>query len=157
MSGISQASGILAARVGLWNAIQAATAHRKKIDRYYAVPLQVTAREWVGLGGFSADPELTNIGGRRQFMETITLDVSIGSWAPGRGHAAEVKAFENAFEIVSEIQTYITTGDNITLGGAVLWAMPGSLESVGIENEDGRGFDVEIACSWVCGHRVLPS
>lgn len=156
MSGISQATGLLAAREGLWNAIQEATAsHGRDLDRYYTTPDEVTSAKWVGLTDMTVDPDLTNIGPRRSFDEAIRIGVSLGAWAPGRGEAAGRAAFEAAFAILSEIQTYITQRD-VTLGDAVLWCLPGQMSNDAVGSDDGNGYVVEIVTEFVCAHKVRP-
>lgn len=156
MSGISQASGILSAREGLWRAILAATeARAPDLDRYYTTPDEVTSTKWVGITDVTVDPDLANIGPRRSFDEAIRIGVSLGAWAPGRGESAGRAAFDEAFAILSEIQTYITQHD-ITLGDAVLWCLPGQMSNDGVGSDDGNGYVVEIVTEFVCAHKVRP-
>ncbi|MEV7874523.1 hypothetical protein [Microbacterium sp. NPDC089188] len=158
MSGIGQSTGILAARNGLWAAIQAATAHRgSDIDRYYATPETVASTKWVGLTDLDVDPDLTNIGARRQFDEAIRVGVNLGAWRAGHGEDDARETFAEAYEILAEIQDHITQND-ITLGGAVLWCLPGRMSNAGVEvpGSDG-GYVVEIVAEFVCAHRVRPT
>lgn len=155
MSGISAATGILAARDGLWAAILAATEHRGyQIDRYYAAPETVTSHQWVGLTDVSVDPDLVNIAPRRQFDEAIRIGVTLGAFVAGNGEEAARAAFAEAYGILAEIQTYITQTDP-TLGDAALWCLPGPMSNAGVE-VDGGGYVVEIAAEFVCAHRVRP-
>lgn len=159
MSGISQATGILAARDGVWQAVKDATAHRGvNIDRYYAPPDVVEATRWVAMEDVSVDPNLVNIGARRQFDEAVRIGLSVGAWvaASGNREADGRAAFEAAYGILAEIQTHITQTD-ITLGGAVLWCLPGSMSTAGVQDPDGGGYVVEIQTEFVCAHRVKPT
>ncbi|ONI62626.1 hypothetical protein CSIV_14215 [Microbacterium sp. CSI-V] len=160
MSGISQATGILAARDGLWAAIVAATEHRRyKIDRYYAAPETITSSMWVGLTDVNVTPDLKNLKSRQQFDEEIRLGVTLGAYAAGNGDDAARAAFDQAYEILTEIQTYIGRDDQTrTLGGAVMWCLPGSMSNAGVE-VDGQagGYVVEIIAEFVCAHRVRPN
>lgn len=160
MSGISQATGILAARDGLWGVIQAATAHRDyKIDRYYAAPEIVTSELWVGLTDVDVTPDLKNLYSRQQFNETIRLGVTCGAYVAGNGEEAARAAFEKAYEILAEIQTYIGQDDQTrTLGGAVMWCLPGAMSSQGVEvDANAGGYVVEIVADFECMHRVRPN
>ncbi|MDR6691469.1 hypothetical protein J2X55_002392 [Microbacterium sp. 1154] len=159
MSGISQATGILAARDGVWEAVEAATAHRGvDIDRYYAPPAEILATRWVAMEDVSVDPDLVNIGPRRQFDESIRVGISVGAWvaASGNREADGRAAFDAAYGILAEIQTHITQTD-ITLGGAVLWCLPGSMSTAGVQDPEGGGYVVEIQTEFVCAHRVRPT
>ena len=157
MSGISAATGILAARDGLWAAILAATEHRGyNIDRYYAAPERLGSKMWVGLTDVDVTADVKNVGARQQFDEEIRLGVTLGAWVAGNGDVAAQDAFQKAYEILSEIQTYIGQDSQTrTLGGAVQWCLPGSMSNTGVE-VDGGGYVVEIAAEFVCMHRVRP-
>lgn len=152
MTGISTASGILAARNGLWSAIEEATAG-EDLDRYYGMPGEVQSAAWVGIGGMSAEFDPRGVSQRRAGDETITFEVSIGKWVPGHRDTVAEDAFAGAFNLLSLIQRHITQ-DDITLGGAVLWCLPGAVRSDGIDNADGSGFVAEIVADFVCMHRV---
>lgn len=157
MSGISQATGILAARDGLWDAIKAATDHRGyKIDRYYAAPEVLQSQLWVGLTDVEVTPDLKNLRPRQQFDETIRLGVTCGAFVAGNGDEVAQEAFEQAYEVLAEIQTYIgQDGQKRTLGGAVMWCLPGAMSSAGVEIDvQGGGYVVEIVADFECMHRV---
>ncbi len=157
MSGIGQAAGILAARNGLWAAIETATAHRGyDIDRYYAAPETLQSNKWVGLTDIDVAADVKNIGARRQFDEEIRIGVTLGAYLPGNGEDVAKAAFNEAYGILAEIQTYVTQEDP-TLGDAVLWCLPGSMSNAGVE-VDGQagGYVVEIVADFVCAHRVRP-
>ncbi|MBQ9915946.1 MAG: hypothetical protein IJO71_01960 [Microbacterium sp.] len=158
MSGISQSTGILAARNGLWNVVKAATDHRGyKIDRYYATPEIVQSTLWVGLTDVQVTPDLKNLRARQQFDEEIRIGVSLGAYVAGNGDAAAQEAFDQAYEILTEIQDYIGRDDQTrTLGDAVMWCLPGAMSNAGVEVDDG-GYVVEIIAEFVCMHRVRPN
>ncbi|MFJ2535858.1 hypothetical protein [Microbacterium maritypicum] len=153
MSGISSASGILAARSALLAAAKAALDGQTDIDFYSGWQYPVTQPNWVATTDVHADMDPANIGPRRSQDETITLGVSIGAWLPGHTEDDIVAAFERAFSILNTIQTHIRTED-ITLADTVLWCVPGATDSDGAVDEDGSGYQVEIATTFVCQHRV---
>lgn len=157
MSGISAASGALDARHGLKDAITAALAADDEVDQYFGFMWPVTKDAWVALTSTSGDVDPKTIGPRRSLDETITFHVSIGAWVAGHTDATAQAAFDRAFGLLNTIQEYIRTGDNITLGGTVLWCVPGSFDSDGIQDEDGTGYTAEIDATFVCAHRVRSS
>lgn len=153
MSGISQASGILTARANLLAAARVALTAETDIDFYSGWQWPVTQPNWVALTDTSVDLDPRDIGPRRQQDETITFGMSLGAWVGGHTQAQIDAAFTRAFEILDTIQTHIRTQD-ITLGDSVLWCLPGSIDSDGSVDEDGSGYLVEIAATFVCMHRV---
>lgn len=159
MSGISQATGILAARDGVWAAINAATEYRgSDIDRYYAPPDAIGSVRWVAMEDVNATPDLATIGPRRSFDEEINVGVSVGAWVAASGDpvADGRAAFDEAYGILAEIQTQIAQVDP-TLGNAVLWCLPGRMSTAGVQDPEGGGYVVEIQAEFVCAHKVRPT
>lgn len=153
MSGISSASGILAARKALLAAAKTALTGETDIDFYSGWQYPVTQPNWVATTDVHADMDTATIGPRRSQDETITLGVSIGAWVAGHTEDDIEAAFARAFEILGTIQTHIRV-DDITLDDTVLWCVPGTTDSDGAQDEDGSGYQVEIAATFVCMHRV---
>lgn len=156
MSGISPSTAARAARAALFAAIQAATADDQELDRYEGGFMwPVNQNNWVAITSQSTDVDPKNITVRRQVDETITFHLSIGAWVPGRGSdEVATSSLDRAYGILSKIQDYIRTGDNITLGGTVQWCIPGDEASDGAADEDGSGYVTEIDATFVCMHRV---
>lgn len=153
MSGISSASGILAARTALLAAAKTALAAENDIDFYSGWQWPITQPNWVATTDVHSDMDPANIGPRRSQNESITFGMSVGAWVPGHSEEDIVAAFERAFEILNTIQTHIRMND-ITLADTVLWCVPGTTDSDGAQDEDGSGYQVEIATTFVCEHRV---
>lgn len=153
MSGISPASGILAARAALLTAARTALDGQTDIDFYSGWQWPVTQPNWVATTDVHADMDPANIGPRRAQDENITFGMSIGAWVPGHTETEIAAAFNRAFGILNTIQTHIRTTD-ITLADTVLWCVPGTTDSDGAQDEDGTGYQVEIATTFVCMHRV---
>lgn len=153
MSGISPASGIITARHALFTAFQAALADDDDVDTYFSFQWPIEKTAWAALTSSSSDNDPKTIGPRRAVDETITFRASIGAWVPGHDDAAGMAAFDRAFGILNTIQQYIREHD-ITLGGTVLWCLPGSADNDGSEDEDGTGYVAEIDASFICTHRV---
>lgn len=153
MSGISPASGIITARTALFAAMTTALAADADVDLHFGPQWPVTKTAWAQLTDTHADFETRDIAPRRSQDETITFGASIGAWVPGHDQAAITAAFNRAFGILDTIQTHIREHD-ITLDDTVLWCVPGSSDSDGIQDEDGTGYVVEIAATFVCAHRV---
>lgn len=153
MSGISSASGILAARKALLAAAKTSLGGETDIDFYSGWQWPVTQPNWVATTDVHADMDPANIGPRRSQDEMITLGMSIGAWVPGHTETDIESAFDRAFEILDTIQTHVRTAD-ITLADTVLWCVPGTTDSDGAADEDGSGYQVEIATTFVCQHRV---
>lgn len=158
MSGISQASGVRAARNALYEAIKTALADDHEVDVTSGFRYPEVHPDWVSLTKVSTEIDVANIGGRGQRDETIRLGVSIGVYRPGYTEAVDQEIFDRAFGLLETIQTYITTQD-ITLGGTVLWCLPGTFESDAVTTyEDSiRGRLIEIAAEFVAHHRVRPN
>lgn len=153
MSGISAASGIIAARHGLDTAIRAALTGDKDVDITFGPSWPVTKDAWVSQQGISSDTAEGPLGPSRQQAETITLYLEVGAWVAGTGDQVATAAFDRTFALLSTIQNYIRVSD-ITLGGTVLWCIPGSSQSDGVADEDGSGYFAVIAASFVALHRI---
>ncbi|WP_292729618.1 hypothetical protein [Microbacterium sp. UBA837] len=152
MSGIAARTGVPAARAGLEAAIRAALTDEPEVDIYPGFQWPVNYPDWTALGQATSETDPKNIGPRRQMDETITIDVNVGAWRPGRGREVAQAAYDRVFSLLVKIQNYILDGDNITLGGAVLWCVPGGFDADGEEFEG--GFQAEIAARFVCSHRM---
>jgi hypothetical protein len=115
----------------------------------------IVNNDWVFATETQSDVNPENLGPRRMLEEKITLHLSIGAWRPGGDQAAEDAAFNRAFDLLGRIQQYIRVTDP-TLGGVVLWCLPGSSDSLGAttEGDSGDGRLTEIAATFVCSHRI---
>lgn len=153
-TGISETTAQAAARAALIEAAKVALdGEDVDIGRGFRWP--IVSNDWVFATETESDIEPATIGPRRMLDETITLHVSIGSWRPGGDQDAEDAAFDRAFDLLGRIQEYIRTTD-ITLGGTVLWCLPGSSTAAGATAEDdsGEGRVTEIAATFICKHRI---
>lgn len=151
MSGIHTSTGAMLARAGLQAAIETALSGDGDVDVYAAFQWPVKNRDWVAMGSVGANADAKNVGPRSQRDETITLAVNIGSWRAGKGDAVALEAYERAFSLLTAISDHITNTDK-TLGGAVQWCLPGDVDADGEEYEG--GYQVEVAATFVCTHRV---
>ncbi|MCC2030617.1 hypothetical protein [Microbacterium allomyrinae] len=151
MSGVSPSTGVLAARIGLEAAIRAAL-DGEAVDIYAGFLGVPETTDWVALGEANADIDPANVSSRRQLDERITLAVNVGAWVAGNDDDTARAAWDRAFALLDLIQRYVRTGDNTTLGDAVLWCLPGSFDADG--DAYSGGFQVEIAATFICSHRV---
>lgn len=151
MSQITPTSAAWRARAGLLEAVRVALADEQvDIESGWSGPS--AHPDWVAMGDVKVDADPKTIGPRRSWDEQITLDINVGSWASGHGDAAVDAAYARADHLLSLISTHVTTGDNTTLGDVVAWCFPGSADWAGAEYDG--GFQVEIAATFVCSHRV---
>lgn len=153
-TGISETTAQATARSALIEAAKVALKDEDvDIGRGFRWP--IVSRDWVFATETDSDIDTADIGPRRSLDERITLTLSIGSWRPGGDQEAEDLAFGRAFDLLGRIQKYVRTKD-ITLGGTVLWCVPGSSASDGATTEDeaGQGRLTEIAATFVCTHRI---
>jgi hypothetical protein len=153
-TGISEATAQDTARAALVEAVKVALEDEPvDIGRGFRWP--VVNNDWVFATETDSNIDAQSIGPRRQQDERITLTLSIGSWRPGSDQEAEDRAFNRAFELLKRIQEHIRKND-ITLGGTVLWCLPGSSTAAGATTE-GDTFDgrlTEIIATFVCSHRI---
>ncbi|MCT2086779.1 hypothetical protein M3D75_11690 [Microbacterium enclense] len=155
MSGVSQASLFLAARRGLFDAIKAALADEKKVDIRFALDWPVGHNDWVGITDQSSVGEARILDrARRQQDDEIEIALSIGSWRPGHGDEVATKAVERAHELLDLIQTYVRNGNNVTLGGAVLWCLPAGVEMNVGNDEKNNGYVCELDATFTCKVRI---
>jgi hypothetical protein len=152
VSGIHASTGALLARQGLEREIRAALADEREVDVSAGFSWPMRFHDWVALGNVRATRDAATIGPRRQQQETLTIDVNIGAWRPGSGSAIAEAAWGRAFQLLALIEAHLLTGDNTTLGGAVLWCLPGDTDTTGDDYDD--GYQVEIAATFVCSHRT---
>lgn len=153
-TGISETTAQATARAALIEAAKSALdGEAVDIGRGFRWP--IINRDWVFATETDSDIDPATIGPRRTLDEQITLTVSIGSWRPGGNQAAEDAAFDRAFDLLGRIQNHVRKND-ITLGGTVLWCVPGSSTSAGAttEDESGDGRLTEIVATFVCQHRI---
>lgn len=152
--GISSASAQSDAKHALHAAIETALAD-EKVDVCFGLRTVFTEFDWVEVNGTRSQIDPRNIGPKRQQDETISLDVTVGSWRAGGDEEAEILASDAAFGLLSKIQDHIRRND-ITLGDTVLWCVPGDSESDGATTEDdsGQGRVIVIAATFVCQHRI---
>lgn len=156
MSGFSSASGIIAARHALDTSIRAALAADTDVDITFGPSWPPRSNAWVSQQGIASDTTAATLGPTRQQAEQITLYLEIGAWAPGSDDTSATAAFDRAFALLSSIQDHIRTTD-ITLGGSVLWCIPGPSQSDGAADEDGSGYVAVIAASFIAQHRIRTS
>lgn len=154
--GIGPTTGQRAARRALIEAVKVALAGEPvDIGRGFRWPIEQP--DWVFATATSSDIDPANILPRRSLDERITLELSIGSWRPviDSPQDAEDEAHDRAFELLERIQEHIRTQD-VTLGGAVLWCLPGRSESDGatVPTDTGEGRLIEISADFVCEHRI---
>jgi hypothetical protein len=152
VSTISTSTSAWRARSGLLDAIRAALADEPKVDIDAGLMGAARNLDWIALEGISVDANPKDIGPRRSYDETITLSFTLGSYRAGRGDEIVTAAFERADALLALVNTYVTTGDNTTLGGVVAWCFPGSAEWAAEEVEG--GFQVEVEGTFVATHRV---
>lgn len=152
--GISEATAQEEARSALIEAVKVALdGEQVDIGRGFRWP--IVNYDWVFATETDSDIDTATIGPRRTLDEKITLTLSVGSWRPGGDQEAEDTAFARAFDLLKRIQLHIRKND-ITLGGTVLWCVPGSSTAAGAttENESGDGRLTEIIATFVCSHRI---
>ncbi len=154
MSGIHSTTGVLYARDGLKAAIDAALAgDAEGVDVYSGFTWPVTSPDSVHMTDARGDMDPSTIATpRRSYTETITLGVNFLAWRAGEDDASVQAAYDRAFYLLQTVQDYVTNGDQTTLGGAVLWCLPGGISVDGEEYK--TGFQVEIAATFICSHRV---
>ncbi|KQR91290.1 MAG: hypothetical protein J0I33_00110 [Microbacterium ginsengisoli] len=154
MSGIHAGTGVLLARDGLEAAIRAALADEAEVDIYAGWTWPIVHDDSVQLTAASGAADPKTVSARRSYDETITLGISITVWRAGHseddGSAAE--AYQRAFALLNKITAYVVEGDHTELGGAVMWCLPGAVDSDGTEYNS--GFQVEVAAEFICAHRV---
>lgn len=153
-TGISETTAQAPARAALVEAIKVALAGEDvDIGRGFRWP--IVSRDWVFATETDSDIDTATVGPRRTLDERITLSVSIGAWRPGGDQESEDRAFDRAFDLLGRIQNHVRKND-ITLGGTVLWCLPGSSTSAGAttDHESNAGRLTEIAATFVCLHRI---
>lgn len=153
-TGISEMTAQSTARAALVAAAKVAL-EGEDVDIGSGFRWPIASNDWVYATDTDSDIDPTTIGPRRTLTERITLSLSIGSWRPGGDQEAENAAHDRAFELLGSIQNHVRKND-ITLGGTVLWCLPGSSTSAGAtaEGDSGEGRLTEIAATFVCEHRI---
>jgi hypothetical protein len=152
--GISEHTAQATARAALVEACRTAL-KGEDVDVGAGFRWPVVFQDWAFATDTDSKLDTATIGPRRSLDETITLSMSIGSWRPGGDEAAEIEAFERAFDLLARIQQHIRVHD-VTLGGTVLWCVPGDSQCAGAtaEGDSGLGRLTEIAADFVCRHRI---
>ena len=153
-TGISETTAQATARAALIEAAKVALeSEAVDIGRGFRWP--IVNQDWVFATETDSDIDPATIGPRRTQDEKITLHLSIGAWRPGGDQEAEDAAFDRAFDLLGRIQQHVRKND-ITLGGTVLWCVPGSSTSAGAttSGDSGDGRLTEIAATFVCQHRI---
>ncbi|MDR0594528.1 MAG: hypothetical protein LBG60_15025 [Bifidobacteriaceae bacterium] len=153
-TGISRFTAQATARAALVKACKAALAG-EDVDVGAGFRWPIVSNDWCFAVDTDSDIDPATVGPRRALDETVTLSLSVGAWRPGGDEDAEVEAFERAFDILARVQDHIRTQD-ITLGGTVLWCLPGKSQSAGATTSEdaGMGRVTEIAADFVCRHRI---
>jgi len=154
-SGISDTTAQEQARAALIVAVEAALDGDTDLDIGRGFRWPIVNPDWVFATETESDIDPATLGPRRSQDERITLHLSIGAFEPGNDQDAEDAAFGRAFGRLARIQQYIREND-ITLGGTVLWCVPGPSNSAGAtaDSDAGQGRLIEIAASFVCSHRI---
>lgn len=158
-SGISETTAQADAMSALLAAARLALATAdpdQKVDIGYGFRWPIVNRDWFFGTDTSSDIEPKTIGPRRMLEETITLTVTVGTWKPhdpDAAEATELTTLDHAFELLGKVQQHIRTQD-ITLGGTVLWCLPGSSTSATSDGELADGRVTEIIATFVCSHRI---
>ncbi|MEB0303818.1 hypothetical protein QN345_00495 [Cryobacterium sp. 10I1] len=155
MSGISSATAQAETTLALLAAFKTALADETDLDITLGFVFPPVGHAWVSIGDTVSDVDPKAIGPARQLSETITISVSVGAWNPERDEDEREAVFRRAFGILGTIQTHIRVND-ITLGGTVLWCVPGHSSSTGATPEDRAQFGefTEIAATFVAQHRI---
>ena len=154
MSGIHRFTAVHEARKALVEAARVALEDEPiDIGLGFRWPLQED--DWFAVVDADSVIDPANLGTRRQVQEVITLDVSIGAWRSGYTEETEIEAADRAFDILRRVQEHVRLND-ITLGGTVLWCLPGGLQTAGAtdERDSHMGRLTEIAAQFVCEHRI---
>lgn len=154
-TGISGNTAIHDARLALYAAVKTALENENGIDIQFGLDWPVAQDDWVAVTDAESEIDPKIIGPSRQQDERITLSLSVGSWRQGNDSATEILAADRAFAILKRIQDHIRRKD-ITLGGTVLWCIPGGSRTAGAttETESAYGRITEITATFVCSHRI---
>lgn len=153
-TGISETTAQATARAALIEAAKIAL-EGEKVDIGRGFRWPIVNPDWVFATETDSDIDLATIGPRRTLDERITLTISIGAWRAGDDQESEDRAFNRAFDLLGRIQNHVRKND-ITLGGTVLWCVPGSSTSAGATTDldSNLGRLTEIAATFVCQHRI---
>lgn len=131
--------------------------HGEKVAIGFGFRWPIIGQDWLFGTETTSDIEAATVGPRRTLDEQITLTVTVGSWAPydpDADVATESETLDRAFYLLGLVQDYIRTQD-ITLGGTVLWCLPGSSNSATDSDVTaGIGRVTEITATFVCKHRI---
>lgn len=152
-TGISETTAQAEAMLALVEAARVALAD-EQIDIGFGFRTPETHRAWFYGVETNSDVEPAEVGPRRSLDERITLTVSLGTWAPFVNAETEAGTLTEAFRLLGLVQKHIRTTD-ITLGGTVLWCLPGSSESGTTSDEEaGVARLTEVRATFVCTHRI---
>ncbi|MEB0286162.1 hypothetical protein QN355_06315 [Cryobacterium sp. 10S3] len=154
MSGSSNTTAQHTAKVALFEACKVALAG-EDVDVSFGFRWPFVSNDWASLTDTDSEVDPKAIAPRRSQDETLTLSVSVGSWRAGDDAATELATSARAFDLLGKIQSHIREND-ITLGGTVLWCVPGRSSSAGATTDQDAEFGrlTEIAATFVCAHRI---
>ncbi|MEB0200555.1 hypothetical protein QN354_02145 [Cryobacterium sp. 5I3] len=155
MSGISSATAQAETSLALLAAFRVALADEPEVDIALGYRWPPVGYDWVSVLDTESEIDPKNIGPARQLNETLTVTVNVGSWNPEHDDDQREVTFRRAFAILGTIQTHIRVND-IELGGAVLWCVPGRSSSTGATPEERAQFGefTEISATFVAQHRI---
>lgn len=148
----NSAAAAMAAKFGLYDTIVAALADEEAIDIDFGFRYPMAFPDAVAIAGVRTQPGDPNPNTRRSQFDTIEIDVNIISERAGFDGDAEKLTTTRAYEILGLINTYIRTGDNITLGDAVVGCVLGPTVSAGASDEDDQSNGIrvtEIAATFI--------
>ena len=147
----SSAIASSAAKHGLLTAINTALAAEPEIDINFGLRFPLAFPDAVGVTGVRSTPSDQMPNGPRTRYDDIEIDVNIVCERSGFDETVEQMVSDRAYELLGLIDRYIRTGDNITLGDAVISCELGPHQSLGASAEDdqGNGFRlIEIAATF---------
>lgn len=127
----------------------------REVDVSFGLRWPMHHKAWVAVTSTDSDIDPSQVGPRRQLDERITITVEIGVWEPGADTEAEERASEDAFGLLETLAEHVRLNDP-TLGGTVLWCLPGSSSSDGATSEQDavEGRLCIVVATFVCTHRI---
>jgi hypothetical protein len=90
---------------------------------------------------------------------TAHIGVVVTAFVPGFDEAAKGQASDRAYEVLGTIDAFLRDGDNITLGGNVMWVLCGAVQDAGYEIPDsdedvGHGYVTTLIVDFVARAKV---
>lgn len=119
-----------AAKTGLLTAIDTALGDLQ-VDRGLGFRWPAQHNDAVAVTSVQLEPEDPGAMTNRGRDVTIHIGVVVSAFVPGWDEGAEKQASDRAYEVLGIIDRYLRTGDNITLGGTVLWVLCGAVQDDG--------------------------